>query len=324
MHVVDDHAGHVRRAGEPFGARREGCRRIAGRRPDADRVVGMVEQSVEGCGGMTTRDRLDDGPPITVALTIQGDSAEIDFTGTGPQVPGNLNAPYAVTKAAAIYVFRTLISRAIPLNDGCLKPIGITIPEGCVLNPIPPAAVAGGNVETSMRVVDVLFGALGILAAGQGTMNNVTFGNESHTYYETICGGAGAGFGFDGADAVHTHMTNTRITDPEVIERRYPVIIRRFSIRAHSGGRGYWRGGNGVKREIEFLEPMAASVVSERRVHPPYGLNDAEDGEPGRNRLIRNGRTMPIPGKAGIEVEAGDILSIETPGGGGYNPPLVL
>jgi len=301
--VVHAYMGHIQANAERT------MRAVLGRLPD---------------GKYPFTDHLDDGTPIAVTVTIKDDTAEVDFTGTGPQVSGNLNAPYAVTKAAVIYAFRALVSRVIPLNDGCLKPIRITIPKGCILNPTPPAAVAGGNVETSMRIVDVLFGALGVVAAGQGTMNNVAFGGENSTYYETICGGAGAGFGFDGTDAVHTHMTNTRITDPEVIERRYPVIIRRFSIRADSGGRGYWRGGNGVKREIEFLEPMAASVVSERRVYSPYGLNGAQNGKPGRNRLIRDGVVIPIPGKAGVMVETGDILSIETPGGGGFNPPLVL
>lgn len=265
-------------------------------------------------------DYLDDGSRIAVSITIEDDHAEVDFTGTAAQMSGNLNAPHAVVTAAVLYVFRTLISRPIPLNAGCLKPIRTIIPEGCLLNPEPPAAVAGGNVETSMRITDVLYGALGKLAAGQGTMNNLTFGTDDFAYYETICGGAGAGFGFDGADAVHTAMTNTRITDPEIIERRYPVVLKRFSARRDSGGQGVWHGGNGVRREIEFLQPMTMSIVSERRNRAPFGLNGAGNGKPGRNILTSGGKTRILPGKTSIQVQAGDVLTVKTPGGGGYNP----
>lgn len=265
-------------------------------------------------------DHLDDGSRIAVTITIDGDNAKVDFTGTDHQIPGNLNAPHAVVTAAVLYVFRTLLPRPIPLNAGCLKPIEIVVPQGCLLNPRPPAAVAGGNVETSMRITDVLYGALGSLAAGQGTMNNLTFGTDDFAYYETICGGAGAGPGFNGADAVHTHMTNTRITDAEVIERRYPVVLQSFSVRKGSGGQGIWHGGNGVRREIEFLKPMTVSIVSERRDRAPYGLNGAEDGKPGQNILISGGETRPLSGKASMQVGAGDVLIVKTPGGGGYSP----
>jgi 5-oxoprolinase (ATP-hydrolysing) len=265
-------------------------------------------------------DWLDDGSRIVATVRIKGDEAEVDFTGTAPQSAGNLNAPRAVVTAAVLYVFRTLIPRPVPLNAGCLLPIRIIVPPGSLLDPRPPAAVAGGNVETSMRITDVLYGALGRLAAGQGTMNNLTLGTDRFAYYETICGGAGAGFGFDGASAVHTRMTNTRITDPEVIERRYPVVLRAFEVRRGSGGEGTWRGGDGVRREIEFLDPMNAAILSERRTTAPFGLNGAGEGKPGRNLLIRAGRTEELPGKAQVQVGPGDVLVIETPGGGGYNP----
>ncbi|MDY7010349.1 MAG: putative hydro-lyase [Planctomycetota bacterium] len=265
-------------------------------------------------------DFLDDGAKITVTVRIVGDRAEVDFTGTDGQLPGNLNAPRAVAVAAVLYVFRTLIRRPVPLNAGCLVPIEIKTPAGSLLNPNPPAAVAGGNVETSMRITDVIYAALGKLSAGQGTMNNLTFGTDQSTYYETICGGAGAGFGFDGADAVHTHMTNTRITDPEVIERRYPVLLQTFEVRSGSGGKGVWCGGNGVRRRIEFLEPMSAAILSERRVRAPFGLNGACDGKKGRNLLIRGDVEKELPGKVQLPVEVGDVILVETPGGGGYNP----
>ncbi|MCL4694598.1 MAG: hydantoinase B/oxoprolinase family protein, partial [Candidatus Hydrogenedentes bacterium] len=211
-------------------------------------------------------DHLDGGAAIRCAITVDGDRAIIDFTGTDPQLNTNLNAPPAVTLAAVLYVFRTLIGKAIPLNSGCMDPIEVRIPEGSLLNPAYPAAVVGGNVETSQRVVDVLYGALGVVAASQGTMNNFSFGTKEFGYYDTICGGSGAGPDFDGASAVHVHMTNTRITDPEVLEQRYPVILREFSIRRGSGGAGRHRGGDGVTRRVEFQEPMSVSLLTERRV----------------------------------------------------------
>jgi 5-oxoprolinase (ATP-hydrolysing) len=263
-------------------------------------------------------DTLDSSARIACAITITGDRAVVDFAGTDPQLDSNLNAPTAVTIAAVLYVFRTLIAKPIPLNGGCLDPIEIRIPEGSLLNPRYPAAVVGGNVETSQRVCDVLYGALGVLAAGQGTMNNFLFGNDRFGYYETICGGAGAGNGFHGASAVHIHMTNTRITDPEVLERRYPVVLREFSIKRGSGGAGKWRGGDGVRRSIEFLEAMQASLLTERRKTHPFGLRGGAPGEAGRNTLTRNGNETELPGHATLRLEPGDIVTIETPGGGGF------
>ena len=269
-------------------------------------------------GVHTFEDHLDSGATIRCAITINGEFARIDFTGASPQLDGNLNAPPAVVLAAVLYVFRTLIGKPIPLNGGCMEPITVEIPEGSLLHPRYPAAVVGGNVETSMRIVDVLYGALGVLGAGQGTMNNLTFGTESWGYYETICGGAGAGDGFDGASAVHTHMTNTRITDPEVLERRYPVLLRTFAIRRGSGGAGRWRGGDGAIRTIEFLAPMSVAMLSERRNTPPYGVDGGELGVCGENTIERNGVTEPLPGHFAITVAPGDRLTINTPGGGGF------
>jgi len=263
-------------------------------------------------------DRLDSGAAIRCAITVEGDRAIVDFTGTAPQLDTNLNAPPAVTIAAVLYVFRTLIGKPIPLNSGCLDPIEVRIPDGSLLNPQYPAAVVGGNVETSQRVVDVLYGALGVVAASQGTMNNFSFGTAAFGYYETICGGAGAGPGFDGASAVHVHMTNTRITDLEVLEQRYPVVLREFSIRRGSGGAGQWRGGDGVTRRIEFREPMSVSLLTERRVTRPFGVKEGEPGQPGRNTHERNGQVQDLPGHAALDVEPGDIVTIQTPGGGGY------
>ncbi len=263
-------------------------------------------------------DTLDSSARIACTITIDGDRAVVDFAGTDPQLASNLNAPPAVTIAAVLYVFRTLIAKPIPLNGGCLEPIEIRIPEGSLLNPRYPAAVVGGNVETSQRVCDVLYGALGVLAAGQGTMNNFLFGNDRFGYYETICGGAGAGNGFHGASAVHVHMTNTRITDPEVLERRYPVVLREFSIRRGSGGAGKWHGGDGVRRSIEFLEPMQVSLLTERRSTQPFGLHGGMPGAPGRNLLKRDGTTSELPGHSTLHLKAGDIITVETPGGGGY------
>jgi 5-oxoprolinase (ATP-hydrolysing) len=259
-------------------------------------------------------DYLDSGTPIAVTLRVSGDHMEIDFEGTGPEEDGNLNAPRAVTVAAVIYVLRTLVGEPIPLNSGCLRPVTLRIPGGSVLAPAPGRAVAGGNVETSQRIVDVLLGAIGRVAASQGTMNNVTFGTERFGYYETIGGGAGAGEGFDGASGVHTHMTNTRITDPEILERRFPVRLRSFALRRGSGGPGRWRGGEGLIREVEFLTPMRVSVLSERRARAPFGQAGGAPGASGRN--LHNDRD--VGGKASFEVAEGDVVRIETPGGGGF------
>jgi len=262
-------------------------------------------------------DALDDGTPICVALRVRGNRMEIDFAGTGGEVEGNLNAPRAVTIAAVIYVLRALVGTDIPLNAGCLRPVTIRIPEGSVLWPSAGRAVCGGNVETSQRVVDVLLGALGKLAACQGTMNNLTFGNARFGYYETIGGGAGAGEGFAGASGVHTHMTNTRITDPEILETRFPVRLVEFALRRGSGGAGRFSGGDGLVRELEFLEPMRVSILSERRTLAPFGLRGGAPAMKGRN--THDGRD--VGGKSSFDVAAGGRVRIETPGGGGFGPP---
>ncbi|HWA71198.1 MAG TPA: hydantoinase B/oxoprolinase family protein [Polyangiaceae bacterium] len=262
-------------------------------------------------------DALDDGTPIEVRLKPRETGLIIDFSGTGSEVPGNLNAPRAVTLAAVIYFLRALVGKSIPLNGGFLRAVSLHIPEGSVLNPSPSAAVAGGNVETSQRVVDVLLGAAGLCAASQGTMNNLSFGNHSFGYYETIAGGAGAGPNFCGASGVHTHMTNTRITDVELLEQRFPVRVVQMSLRRGSGGAGAFRGGDGIRRELEFLTPAEVSILSERRSRAPFGLAGGEPGARGRNAL--NGAT--VPACARFEVKANDRLLIETPGGGGYGVP---
>jgi len=264
---------------------------------------------------------MDNGATIRVAIRIDHvqRKAQIDFSGTSPQQPDNLNAPVSVCKAAVLYVFRTLVDRDIPLNAGCLKPLEIIVPVGSLLNPEYPAAVVGGNVETSQCVVDVLYGALGVLAGSQGTMNNFTFGNDRWQYYETLCGGTGAGEGFDGASAVQTHMTNSRLTDPEVLEWRYPVLVEEFAIRAGSGGDGAHRGGNGAVRRLRFLEPMTAAILSNRRRVAPHGLMGGADGKRGRNRVERaSGEQTELAGCDRVEIQAGDVMVIETPGGGGF------
>ena len=281
-------------------------------------------------------DQLDDGSPLAVTVTVRhtsrGGEATVDFAGTGPVVNGNLNANVAIVKSAVLYCFRCLIDAVlgehldVPLNAGVLAPITVMVPDGCLLNPPAHhdparcAAVGGGNVETSQRIVDVIFGALGTVAASQGTMNNLTFGSERFGYYETIGGGAGAGADFDGADAVHTHMTNTRLTDPEVLEARYPVRLRRFAIRRGSGGAGRHAGGNGIVREIEFLVPLELTLLTGRRVSAPYGMAGGAPGAPGRNRLLRAGARVwqELGWAAQLAVQSGDVLLVETPGGGGY------
>ncbi|OCQ98519.1 5-oxoprolinase [Oscillatoriales cyanobacterium USR001] len=264
---------------------------------------------------------MDAGGLIKVAITIDkfNRRAQVDFTGTSAQQNSNFNAPAAVCKAAVLYVFRTLVDDDIPLNAGCLKPLEIIIPEGSMLNPSYPAAVVAGNVETSQNITDALYGALGIMAASQGTMNNFTFGNQYYQYYETICGGSGAGANFDGTDAVQTQMTNSRLTDPEVLEWRFPVLLESFTIRANSGGIGYHSGGNGVVRRIRFREGMMAGILSGRRVISPYGLHGGDDGVLGRNWVERSdGMVEELGGTATVEMRSGDVFAIETPGGGGY------
>ena len=267
---------------------------------------------------------LDNGALIRVKVTVHAAAREatIDFTGTSAQLPNNFNAPKAVTMAAVLYVFRTLVDDEIPLNAGCLKPLHVIVPEGCMLNPIPPAAVVAGNVETSTCVTNALYGALGVMAAGQCTMNNFTFGNETHQYYETISGGSGAGPGFNGTCVVQTHMTNSRLTDPEVLEFRFPVRLESYAIRAGSGGAGQWRGGDGGVRRVRFLEPMTASILSNGRHVPAFGGAGGAPGALGINRIERRDGTVEMLDHIGsAEMQQGDLFVIETPGGGGWGTP---
>ncbi|MBU1811802.1 MAG: hydantoinase B/oxoprolinase family protein [Alphaproteobacteria bacterium] len=264
---------------------------------------------------------MDDGSVIKVAVSIDREkrSAKIDFTGTSAQQKTNFNAPSAVCKAAVLYVFRTLVDDDIPMNEGCLKPLEVIIPKGSMLNPNYPAAVVAGNVETSQCITDALYGALGVMGAAQGTMNNFTFGNETYQYYETICGGSGAGPDFDGCSAVHTHMTNSRLTDPEVLEWRFPVLVEDFRIREGSGGAGLHKGGEGVIRRIRFREAMTAAMLSGHRVIPPYGMAGGEEAKTGRNAVERtDGTVIELKHINQIEMKPGDVYVIETPGGGGY------
>ena len=300
--------------------------------PTVQAYMGHVQDNAEECVRRVIdvlsdghfRYALDDGSAIEVTISIDrtARAARLDFTGTSAQHPGNFNAPSAICKAAVLYVFRTLVSDDIPLNAGCLKPLEIVLPEGCILRPVYPAAVVAGNVETSQFVTDCLYGALGVMAAAQGTMNNFTFGNDRYQYYETICGGSGAGPDFDGTDAIHTHLTNTRITDPEVLEWRFPVLVERFAIRRDSGGAGRHRGGDGIVRVIRFREAMTAAILSNHRVFPPFGLEGGEPGAIGHNRVIRaDGEEIELSGQAEITMNPGDVFVIETPGGGGFGTP---
>ena len=264
---------------------------------------------------------MDDGSHLRVKVTVdhQQREAVIDFSGTDAQRPGNFNAPPAVTRAAVLYVFRCLVEDDLPLNEGCLKPLRIIVPEGTFLSPAPGSAVVAGNTEVSQAICNALFGALGACAASQGTMNNLLIGNTDYQYYETICGGAGAGPGFDGASAVHTHMTNTRITDPEIMELRMPVRVEAFAIRRGSGGDGEYLGGDGAIRKIRSLSSSSVSVVSSRRTVAPFGLAGGMNGAPGREWIERmNGNVEALPGVAQVELAAGDVIVIETPGGGGW------
>ncbi len=268
---------------------------------------------------------MDNGAVIRVRITIDRKArrARIDFTGTSPQLPNNFNAPPAVCMAAVLYVFRTLVDDEIPMNAGCLKPLDVVIPEGSMLRPRYPAAVVAGNVETSQCITDALYGALGVMAASCGTMNNFTFGNERYQYYETVAGGSGAGQGFEGADVVQTHMTNSRLTDPEVLEWRFPVLLESFEIRHGSGGAGRWRGGNGAVRRVRFLEPMTAAILSEHRRIAPHGMAGGLPARTGRNWVRRaDGSVIEFGACDQIEMQPGDCFVIETPGGGGYGNPL--
>lgn len=307
-----------------------------------DRLRALAARQLEnalrarGAGRFKAVERLDDGTPIAVQIAVKvatrpdrrtGRSvrAVIDFKGSGSVHPGNLNATAAVATSAVLYVLRLLVAQDLPLNEGLLEPIELRLPPGTLLAPDFPEdparapAVVGGNVETSQRIVDTLIKAFGLLACGQGTMNNLLFGDDSFGYYETVCGGAGAGPGFAGADGVHTHMTNTRITDPEVLEARYPVRLEQFAVRTGSGGAGRWRGGDGVVRRLRFLRPVRVSVLTQHRKERPFGGDGGEAGQPGRQWVARaDGRIEPLAGVAGAELEAGDALVLETPGGGGW------
>ena len=303
LDVVQAYMGHVQDNAE------EAVRRAIGRLKD-----GQFDMS------------LDNGAVIRVKITINADrrGATIDFTGSSAQRPDNFNAPASVAMAAVLYVFRTLVNDDIPLNAGCLRPLRVVLPEGSMLRPHYPAAVVAGNVETSQCITDALYGALGVLAGSQGTMNNFTFGNARHQYYETIAGGAGAGPGFAGADAVQTHMTNSRMTDPEVLEWRYPVRLESFAIRRGSGGSGRWAGGDGVVRRLRFLEPMTAAILSGHRSVAPAGMAGGGDGLTGHNSVIRAGQdaaAQALGACAEVAMQCGDVFVIETPGGGGFGEP---
>jgi 5-oxoprolinase (ATP-hydrolysing) len=278
------------------------------------RLIGRLEDGA-------FRYEMDNGACVAVAVRVDraAGTAIVDFTGSSTQLADNFNAPYSICRAATLYAFRTLLDDPIPLNDGCLRPVTLIVPEGSMLNPHYPAAVVAGNVETSQVITDCLFAAMGALAPSQGTMNNFTFGNATHQYYETIAGGAGAGPGFDGASAVQTHMTNSRLTDPETLETRHPVIVERFAIRAGSGGAGASRGGDGVVRRIRFREAMQAGILANHRRVAPRGLAGGGDAAPGINRVLRaDGSEEMLPATASAALAAGDAFEIETPGGGGY------
>jgi 5-oxoprolinase (ATP-hydrolysing) len=267
---------------------------------------------------------MDQGTVIKVKITVDKEKREatVDFTGTSRQQPTNFNAPEPVTRAAVLYVFRVMVDDDIPMNAGCLRPINIIIPTKSMLSPEYPAAVVAGNVETSQAVTNCLFGALGAMAAAQGTMNNLNFGNAKYQYYETICSGSPAGPGFPGTDAVHTHMTNTRLTDPEVLEFRYPVVLEDFHIRKGSGGRGKWNAGDGVRRTIRFLERMDCTILSGHRRVRPFGLAGGEPGQVGENSVRRNdGRMEQLKGADATVLDAGEAVIIQTPTAGGYGDP---
>jgi 5-oxoprolinase (ATP-hydrolysing) len=275
-------------------------------------------------GQFTYRTDQDTQVSVTITTHPETQSATIDFSASSVQQNNNLNAPYAITRAATLYVLRTLIDQPIPLNDGFLRPIDLIVPEGSMLNPQYPAAVVAGNVETSQVVTDALYGALNIQAASQGTMNNLTFGDDTWQYYETICGGTGAGQNYHGHDAVHSHMTNSRLTDPEILELRYPVQLSKFAIRENSGGEGKYEGGNGCERHFTFLKPMTVSILSNHRKIAPYGLNGGLPGLVGKHYLLGKQKTDDVNNQESLnstitmQVETNETLVIETPGGGGY------
>jgi 5-oxoprolinase (ATP-hydrolysing) len=281
------------------------------------RVIGVLSDG-QFCYEMDNGGRIQ----VRIAIDRAARSAVIDFTGSSAQLPNNYNAPSAVCMAAVLYVFRSLVDDDIPLNAGCLKPIQVIIPEGSLLRPVYPAAVVAGNVETSQCITEALYGALGVMAASQATMNNLTFGNATYQYYETVAGGSGAGPDFDGTDVVQTHMTNSRLTDPEVLEWRYPVRLENFEIVPGSGGAGLHRGGNGAIRRIRFLEAMTMAILSGSRRVEPHGMAGGAPGKRGRNFIERaDGRVQALGGADRAELQPGDCVVIETPGGGGYGRP---
>ena len=306
-----------------------GLRRIAGEH--GAEVVSAYMEHVQRHAANAVRRRIatlsdgafayemDDGATVRVAVRVAGETLTVDFTGTSEQRPNNFNAPTAIVRAAVLYVVRTLIGGDVPLNDGCLRPVTIVVPAGSMLSPQHPAAVVAGNVETSQVVTDALFGALGVVAASQGTMNNFTFGDGRHQYYETIAGGAGAGPGFDGEDVIQTHMTNSRLTDPEVLETRFPVLLEEFTVRRGSGGAGHTRGGDGATRRVRFLADMTANILANRRRVPPFGVDGGEPGGVGAAWVERADGAIERLGSTGrAELRVGDTFVIETPGGGGY------
>jgi 5-oxoprolinase (ATP-hydrolysing) len=289
-----------------------------------DNAEESVRRVIDRIGSGKFLYKMDNGRDLAVSVRVDKAtrSAIVDFTGTGTQHEGNFNSPPAVTRAAVLYVFRCLVGDDIPLNDGCLKPLTLVIPPGTFLSPNPGAAVVAGNTEVSQATCNALFGALGVIACSQATMNNFLFGDATRQYYETICGGTGAGPGFDGTSAIQTHMTNTRMTDPEVLELRYPVRQELFTIRQGSGGKGKWTGGHGSVRRIRFLEPMTAVIVSSRRNVAPFGLDGGEDGAAGQQWVERSdGSRIALTGTDRAEISPGDAFVIETPGGGGYGVP---
>jgi len=302
LDVVHAYMGHVQDNAE------EQVRRVLARLSDGDFVS-----------------PIDAGGEIRVAIRVNkaNRTAEIDFTGSSRQLPNNFNAPSAVCRAAVLYVFRTLVDEEIPMNEGVLKPLKIIIPDGSMLKPEYPAAVVAGNVETSQIVTNALYGAMGVLGSAQSTMNNVTFGNDSYQYYETVAGGMGAGNGYDGASAVQTHMTNARLTDPEVLEWRFPVLLEDFRIRKESGGAGRWRGGDGAVRRLRFLQEMEVAILASRRDIAPFGTVGGKPGAKGRNWVERaDGTVFPMSGTDKCSVGPGDVFVVQTPGGGGYGEPM--
>ncbi len=299
--VVKAYMGHVQDNAA------ESVRRVLDRLPDGHFIYEM-----------------DQGCQIEVRVTIDREKREatVDFTGTSEQRPDNFNAPEPVTRAAVLYVFRVLVEGDIPMNAGCLRPIRIIVPQGSMLSPRYPAAVVAGNVEVSQAVTNCLFGATGAMAAAQGTMNNLTFGNDEYQYYETICSGAPAGPGFNGADAVHTHMTNSRLTDPEILETRFPVLLEDFHIRKGSGGKGKWHAGDGTRRTIRALEKLDFAILSGHRRVRPFGLKGGKPGETGRNEVCRkDGSVEVLKGCDQTLLEAGEAFTVITPTGGGYGEP---